>query len=433
MSKEIIQKKETKKKLKNGLNKKKIKKKRSQSKEKLNRIEQNSDSGSENEKFVNIFMNKIKDIAVKNKELKNKKEINKKKQINELKLRGKKNSDDDENSDGGSDSYSDYDNNEQHKTKKKNKKKKKKKINKFNDQTAVSDSSSSHDNSDNDNSDNDNSDNDHSDNDHSDNDHSDNELKKKDEEENRILMKKKLKEIKLKIKNKDDSSGKEWLEKLDIVSSEKFYNKKMKLLGDCDIREKIIQDMVHDTVKKGLTKLQELNINFNRPYDFLGTMLKNDIHMEKLRQKILSEHEAIEKKEKNKIKKINKKVFKNSGSMKVLKQKEAVEKKKNLEKINELKKESNNFENLDINEFFLSHSKKDSNTSGRREKFKRGEKGNYKKGGIIKSRDGKKAKQSKSQSVEHSNKKGKNKNMSKAKKSIKKKGRNNNRKNFKRR
>ncbi|CDU16723.1 rRNA-processing protein EBP2, putative [Plasmodium yoelii] len=168
--------------------------------------------------------------------------------------------------------------------------------------------------------------------------------------ENKKLLKKKLKEIKINV----DSENNEWLEKLDLTCSENFYIKKINLFGKCDIRENEFIKFAHTNVLKCLQKLQNLNIPFNRPYDFLAEMLKTDIHMEKVRSHILKNHEMSENKEKNKLKRLNKKFNKNGGSMKVLDQKKAIEKKKNLAKIEQFK---NNLENLNVHDFFQKHSK----------------------------------------------------------------------------
>ncbi|GAB65492.1 hypothetical protein PCYB_062240 [Plasmodium cynomolgi strain B] len=113
----------------------------------------------------------------------------------------------------------------------------------------------------------------------------------------------------------------------------------MKLFGNCQVRESEFLRLTHENVVEGLKKLQDLHISFNRPYDFLADMIKSDLHMERVRQKIVKDHERVEEKEKNKIKRMNKKFNKKSGSAKVASQMEAIEKKKNLQKIDQLRKE----------------------------------------------------------------------------------------------
>ncbi|KEG01267.1 rRNA-processing protein EBP2, putative [Plasmodium vinckei vinckei] len=168
--------------------------------------------------------------------------------------------------------------------------------------------------------------------------------------ENKKLLREKLRKIEINV----DKEKKGWLEKLDMTCSENFYIKKINYFGKCDIREKELKNFAHTNVIKCLQKLQNLNIPFNRPYDFLAEMVKSDIHMEKVRAHILKNHEMSEIKEKNKLKRLNKKFNKNGGSMKVLDQKKAIEKKKNLEKIEELK---DNLESLNVHDFFQKHSK----------------------------------------------------------------------------
>ncbi|CRG97296.1 nucleolar preribosomal assembly protein, putative [Plasmodium gallinaceum] len=175
--------------------------------------------------------------------------------------------------------------------------------------------------------------------------------------QNKVLLVKKLQEIELKSNNPN-----EWLEKLDITSSEHFYMKNINLFGNCEKREEEFLQIAHKNLIEALKKLQDLNISFNRPYDFLADMIKSDIHMEKVRQKILKDHEKSEIREKNKLKRINKKFNKKCGSLKVKNQKEAIQKKKNLEKIDELKK-NNNLESLNVQEFFLKHSKSSNDKS----------------------------------------------------------------------
>ncbi|SPJ10693.1 rRNA-processing protein EBP2, putative [Plasmodium sp. DRC-Itaito] len=186
------------------------------------------------------------------------------------------------------------------------------------------------------------------------------EKKKKNKSlENKILLTKKLKEIKLQFKDDHsihNSKKNNWIERLDITSTEYYYLKRTELFGISESREKQLQNITHMNVIQGLQKLQALNINFNRPYDFLADMLKSDIHMEKIRQKILKEHEQAEVRENNKLKRINKKFLKKCGSHKIKSHKEALEKKQNLLKIDQLKK-TNNLQNLNVQEFFLKHSK----------------------------------------------------------------------------
>ncbi|SOV15087.1 rRNA-processing protein EBP2, putative [Plasmodium sp. gorilla clade G2] len=202
------------------------------------------------------------------------------------------------------------------------------------------------------------------------------EKKKQKSLENKILLSKKLKEIKLQFKDYHDDHHDEhinnnkknsWIETLDITSTEYYYLKKTELFGISESREKQLQHITHINLIKGLQQLQALNINFNRPYDFLADMLKSDIHMEKIRQKILKEHEQAEIRESNKLKRINKKFLKKCGSQKIKSHKEALEKKQNLLKIDQLKK-TNNLQNLNVQEFFLKHSKDHDNKSAKKNK-----------------------------------------------------------------
>ncbi|KMZ94169.1 hypothetical protein PVMG_02395 [Plasmodium vivax Mauritania I] len=248
--------------------------------------------------------------------------------------------------------------------------------------------------------------------------------------QNKALLAKKRKEIMIKVPPSEGNN--EWLEKLDLTCSQNFYLKKMKLYGNCQVREGEFLRLTHENVVEGLKKLQDLHISFNRPYDFLADMMKSDLHMERVRQKIVKDHERVEEKEKNKIKRMNKKFNKKSGSAKVASQMEAIEKKKNLQKIDQLRKEDK-LQTLDVQEFFLKHAKSDQEKKGRRgEKTQSGRKGNTKgdrKGNSHSDRKGN----------SHSDRRGNAQNdrtgkaRFKTKKRIKKNKKNKGRKNFKRR
>ncbi|SOV77267.1 rRNA-processing protein EBP2, putative [Plasmodium sp. gorilla clade G3] len=247
------------------------------------------------------------------------------------------------------------------------------------------------------------------------------EKKKKKSLENKILLSKKLKEIKLQFKDDDtinNSKKNNWIERLDITSTEHYYLKRTELFGISESREKQLQNITHMNVIQGLQKLQALNINFNRPYDFLADMLKSDIHMEKIRQKILKEHEQAEVRENNKLKRINKKFLKKCGSQKIKSHKEALEKKQNLLKIDQLKK-TNNLQNLNVQEFFLKHSKDDDYNSGKitRKKHKKHKKNINNKG--KKDKDIKNKHIRKKTSI-NNKRKGSSKNSTKSKKKKKK-------------
>ncbi|GAW79983.1 rRNA-processing protein EBP2 [Plasmodium gonderi] len=187
--------------------------------------------------------------------------------------------------------------------------------------------------------------------------------------QNKALLMKKRKEIMIKI-DKSGGNNNEWLEKLDLTCSDNFYLKKMKLFGNCEERENEFLKFAHVNVVEGLKKLQNLHIAFNRPYDFLADMIKSDIHMERVRQKLLKDHERVEEREKNKIKRLNKKFNKKSGSSKVINQMEAIERKKNIQKIDQLKKEKK-LNTLNVQDFFLKHSKSDEVSASHRGRTKK--------------------------------------------------------------
>ncbi|KJP86653.1 hypothetical protein AK88_03660 [Plasmodium fragile] len=247
--------------------------------------------------------------------------------------------------------------------------------------------------------------------------------------QNKALLAKKRKEIMIEVTPSEGNNA--WLEKLDLTCSENFYLKKMKLFGQCQERENEFLKITHENVVEGLKKLQDLHISFNRPYDFLADMIKSDVHMERVRQKIVKDHERVEEKEKNKIKRMNKKFNKKSGSAKVASQMEAIEKKKNLQKIDQLRKEDK-LETLNVQEFFLKHSKSDQEKDRREGKKKRDRKGHAKGDGKRHAKgDGKG--HAKGDGKGHAKKDGKGKARFKTKKRIKKSQKNKGRKNCKRR
>ncbi|CAA9987177.1 rRNA-processing protein EBP2, putative [Plasmodium knowlesi strain H] len=264
--------------------------------------------------------------------------------------------------------------------------------------------------------------------------------------QNKTLLAKKRKEIMIKVTPSDGNN--EWLEKLDLTCSQNIYLKKMKLFGHCEVRENEFLKLTHENVVEGLKKLQDLHISFNRPYDFLADMVKSDLHMEKVREKIVKDHERVEEREKNKIKRMNKKFNKKSGSAKVASQMEAIEKKKNLQKIDQLRKEDK-LKTLNVQEFFLKHSKSDeekgrrggnkkSDRKGNKQSDRKGNKQSDRKGNnqsdrkVATKKDDQKVKTKKDRKENiKSNRKGKAR--FKTKKRIMKNKKNKGRKNFKRR
>ncbi|EUD66202.1 hypothetical protein C922_03397 [Plasmodium inui San Antonio 1] len=255
--------------------------------------------------------------------------------------------------------------------------------------------------------------------------------------QNKALLAKKRKEIMIRLPPIEGNN--EWLEKLDLTCSENFYLKKMKLFGNCPVRESEFMRLTHENVVDGLKKLQDLHISFNRPYDFLADMIKSDVHMERVRQKIVKDHERVEEKEKNKIKRMNKKFNKKSGSAKVASQMEAIEKKKNLQKIDQLRKEDK-LKTLNVQEFFLRHSKSDQEKGRRGRNEESVGKGNKQRDGKENAKADRKGKtKSDRKGMTQNDRKGntqshrKGKARFKTKKRIKKNKKNKGKKNFKRR
>jgi len=101
-------------------------------------------------------------------------------------------------------------------------------------------------------------------------------------------------------------------------------------------REMIFYCQAQEAVKEALSKLESLGVPTQRPDDYFAEMVKSDVHMQKVRKKLLEKKDGIEKSEQAKrqreLKKIGKKVQQN-----VL-QKRQQEKKKMLQEVDRMKK-----------------------------------------------------------------------------------------------
>jgi len=145
----------------------------------------------------------------------------------------------------------------------------------------------------------------------------------------------KLNEIKLNL---------DWVETLDIsvnTTSLKVHNSNETISKETDGKDDFRREMLfycqaQEAAREALTKLQGLGIPTQRPDDYFAEMVKSDVHMQKVRKKLLEKKDGIEASEKAKrqreLKKIGKKVQQN-----VL-QKRQAEKKKMLQEVDRMKK-----------------------------------------------------------------------------------------------
>lgn len=145
----------------------------------------------------------------------------------------------------------------------------------------------------------------------------------------------KLKEIALDL---------DWIETLSVTTDTtnlKPHNGQENINKETDGKDDFRREMLfycqaQDAVKQALSKLNELKVPTQRPEDYFAEMVKSDVHMQKVRKKLLEKKDGIEASEKAKrqreLKKIGKKVQQN-----VL-QKRQEEKKRMLKEVDRMKK-----------------------------------------------------------------------------------------------
>lgn len=101
----------------------------------------------------------------------------------------------------------------------------------------------------------------------------------------------------------------EWLERMDVVSTIKTNEARQKIIevegdtldpNDDFKREMHFLEQAQSAVVIGLEKLSELDIPTLRPEDYFAEMMKNDDHMRKVRENLLSKQKRIEAIEKAK-------------------------------------------------------------------------------------------------------------------------------------
>lgn len=163
---------------------------------------------------------------------------------------------------------------------------------------------------------------------------------------------------------KDMKCKLDWIQHLDIsvdltqlkIPGEEGDEKKLKQstqpqgkdIQDDFRREMMFYCQAQTAAKEGLNKLRELKIPTERPEDYFAEMVKSDMHMQKIRSKLMDRKSNMEKSEKAKkqreLKKIGKKV-----QHEVL-QKRQQDKKKMLNAVDEIKKGKNKFDKLENDE-----------------------------------------------------------------------------------
>jgi len=167
-------------------------------------------------------------------------------------------------------------------------------------------------------------------------DEKDNDKKEKREPYNdQVGLQLKLNQMKLNL---------DWIETLDVTSDTKNLQGatgndavgKEKNVKDDFQREMLFYCQAQEALKEALGKLQCLGIATVRPEDYFAEMVKSDVHMQKVRRKLLEKKDGMELSEKAKrqreLKKMGKTIQQN-----VL-QKRQVEKKKMLNEVDRMKK-----------------------------------------------------------------------------------------------
>lgn len=108
----------------------------------------------------------------------------------------------------------------------------------------------------------------------------------------------------LQEKLKDIQLNYEWIEKLDITIKTNMSEKEKDKTADDTAaehdfkREMLFYNQALDGVNKALKRLKKMAIPTKRPDDFLAEMAKSDAQMLKVREKLLSKQVAIERTEK---------------------------------------------------------------------------------------------------------------------------------------
>jgi rRNA-processing protein EBP2 len=151
---------------------------------------------------------------------------------------------------------------------------------------------------------------------------------------NKVALKQALDEIKFKLP---------WFERLEVVSADAVevnVNDDLKL-------ELAFYGQALAAATAALTELERLNIPHRRPEDYYAEMLKSDVHMAKIKDKLLSEQSKIEAVHSRKTMKKNREISKEI-SVEKTKQKQA-QKKQAIENINQWRKHKNDRANATNN------------------------------------------------------------------------------------
>jgi len=103
----------------------------------------------------------------------------------------------------------------------------------------------------------------------------------------------------------------EWKETLALTSKQELTIAEEDLNND-RTREFAFYQQALEAVNLGIKRLDQLSIKHRRPTDYFAEMVKSDIHMSKVRQKLVSDKKRIETSEEKRrtreLKKVSKKV-----------------------------------------------------------------------------------------------------------------------------
>ncbi len=119
-------------------------------------------------------------------------------------------------------------------------------------------------------------------------------------------------EERLKRKLKDLYLNMEWVERLDFIVPQKLiklndldeedanqnHSNNNDLASNDFKRESLFLRQAENAISMALPKLNNLNIKTKRPEDYFAEMAKSDEHMKRVKEKLLSKHAEMERREK---------------------------------------------------------------------------------------------------------------------------------------
>jgi rRNA-processing protein EBP2 len=188
-------------------------------------------------------------------------------------------------------------------------------------------------------------------------------------------------EERLKRKLKDFYMSMEWIERLDFIVPKKLIklndldeeeeeketnnNNKDDLSSNDFKRESLFLRQAENAISMALPKLNDLDIKTKRPEDYFAEMAKSDEHMKRVKEKLLSKHAELERREKvrklREMKKLGKQIQQEVEKKKQQNKKRLSE---SIKKFKKGDKDSLQIELEDAKELKKSgHSKKENNSS----------------------------------------------------------------------